>query len=101
MRATMIAGAATLLAACAGPAPPKDLPVGAPEADVLKLMGQPTGRYSLANGGERMEYARGPYGRETFMIDLDAQRRVVQWDQVLDRSYFETVSPGMKADDLL
>ena len=101
VRATMIAATAALLLACAGYAPPKDLPIGMPEADVIKLMGPPTGRYELPNGGERMEYARGPYGRETFMIDLDAQRRVVQWDQVLDRSYFETVSPGMKADDLL
>src|SRR5262245_46613675 len=101
MRATLIAGAATLLTACAGYAPPKDLPVGAPEADVTKVMGPPTGRYPLPNGGERMEYARGPYGRETFMIDLDAQRRVVQWDQVLDRSYFDTLNAGMKADDLL
>ena len=101
VRATMIAAAAALLVACAGYAPPKDLAIGTPVADVIKLMGPPTGRYTLPDGGERMEYARGPYGRETFMIDLDAQRRVVQWDQVLDRSYFETVSPGMKADDLL
>lgn len=102
MRATMIVGvAAVMLAACAGYAPPPGLPIGAPEADVTKLMGLPTGRYPLPNGGERMEYARGPYGKETFMIDLDAQRRVVQWDQVLDRSYFDTVSAGMKADDLL
>jgi len=101
IRAMWLAGAVAMFAACAGYAPPQDLLVGTPEAEVIKLMGAPTGRYPLPDGGERMEYARGPYGRETYMIDLDAQRRVVQWDQVLDRSYFETVSPGMKADDLL
>ena len=100
-RTPLSVGTLALLAACAGYAPPADLPVGAPEADVVNRMGPPTGRYPLPNGGERMEYARGPYGRETFMIDLDAQRRVVQWDQVLQRSYFDTLNPGMKADQLL
>ena len=101
MRATMIAAATMLLAACAGYAPPQNLLVGTPETDVINQMGPPTGRYPLPTGGERWEYSRGPYGRHTDMVDLDAQRRVVQWDQVLDRSYFETVSPGMKADELL
>ncbi len=35
------------------------------------------------------------------MIDVDAQGRVLKWDQVLDRRYFEAVTPGMTGDQLL
>jgi hypothetical protein len=102
MRTTLIAASAlSLLAACAGYAPPKDLHAGSSEAEVVQAMGQPTGRYPLAEGGQRLEFARGPYGRHTYMIDLDAQGRVVQWDQVLDPRYFDVLGPGMKRDYIL
>jgi hypothetical protein len=90
-----------LLVACAGYAPPKDMHVGSTEAEVVQAMGPPTGRYKLPEGGQRLEFARGPYGVHTYMIDLDSQGRVVKWDQVLDRRYFEAVSPGMTSDELL
>jgi hypothetical protein len=35
------------------------------------------------------------------MVDLDAQGLVLQWDQVLDRRYFDAVTPGMNSDQLL
>jgi hypothetical protein len=63
-------------------------------------MGPPTGRYQLPEGPTRLEFARGPYGRETYMVDLE-QGRVTEWNQVLDRRYFEAVSPGMSSDQLL
>ena len=101
MRATVIAAsAACLLVACASNTPPKDL-TGRSEAEVVQAMGQPTGRYLLVNNGRRLEYAKGPAGRETYMVDLDAQGRVVQLDQVLDSNHFDVVNPGMKGDDLL
>src|SRR5215510_12508922 len=89
-----------LLAACAGGAPPKDL-TGRNEAAVIQAMGQPTGRYTLPGGGTRLEYAKGPAGSDTYMVDLDAQGRVVQVDQVLDASHFDAVEPGMKSETLL
>ena len=85
---------------CAGVAPPADLK-GRTEAEVVQAMGQPTGRYTLPDNGRRLEYATGPAGRHTTMVDLDAQGRVVQAEQVLDPRYFEVVNPGMKKDDLL
>jgi hypothetical protein len=102
MRSAMIvASVATMLIACAGSySPPKDLN-GHSEAEVVQAMGQPTGRYTLPDNGKRLEYAKGPAGRHTYMIDLDAQGRVVQSEQVLDEHYFDVINPGMKRDDLL
>jgi hypothetical protein len=101
MRTTVIAASvAGLLIACAGMEAPKDLK-GRTEAEVVQAMGQPTGRYTLPDNGRRLEYAKGPAGRETFMVDLDAQGRVVQSEQVLDPRYFDVINPGMKSDDLL
>ncbi|HEY6353120.1 MAG TPA: hypothetical protein VIY30_01405 [Burkholderiaceae bacterium] len=91
---------AGVLVACAGNMPPKDLN-GRSEAEVVQAMGQPTGRYPLPDNGLRLEFAKGPAGRETYMIDLDAQGRVVQSEQVLDANHFDVVSPGMKRNDLL
>lgn len=100
MRATLIAAsAAAALAACAGYAPPQDMR-GLSEAEVVQMMGQPTGRYQLPEGPLRLEFARGPYGRHTYMVDFE-QGKVTQWDQVLDRRYFEVVTPGMTSDQLL
>jgi len=102
MRTTMvIASLVGLLAACAGYAPPDDMRAGMTEAEVVQAMGPPTGRYQLPEGPVRLEFARGPYGRHTYMVDLDGQGRVLQWDQVLDRRHFEVVTPGMTKDQLL
>ncbi|HSW26627.1 MAG TPA: hypothetical protein VLJ62_27990 [Burkholderiaceae bacterium] len=101
MRTTVIAASvAGLLIACAGLRPPTDLK-GRTEAEVVQAMGQPTGRYTLPDNGRRLEYAKGPAGRETFMVDLDAQGRVVQMEQVLDVNHFDVINPGMKEADLL
>jgi hypothetical protein len=91
---------AAVLVACAGYAPPKDLK-GSTEAEVVQAMGPPTGRYQLPEGPTRLEFARGPYGRETYMVDLDAQGRVLKVEQVLSPRYFESIIPGMTSDVLL
>jgi hypothetical protein len=68
-----------LLAACA-PLPPA--PGTAADA-VRRDWGAPTAMHTLAGGGKRLEYATGPYGRTTWMIDLDAAGRVLRARQVL------------------
>ncbi|HEX6719938.1 MAG TPA: hypothetical protein VF107_00120 [Burkholderiaceae bacterium] len=89
------------LAACAGYAPGADVQAGASEAQVVQSMGQPTGRYTMPGGTQRLEFARGPYGQHTWMIDLDAQGRVARVEQVLQPRYFNLVSPGQSRDELL
>lgn len=51
--------------------------------EVRRAWGTPTGTYTLPGGGTRLEYATGPYGRTTWMIDLDTTGRVARARQVL------------------
>jgi hypothetical protein len=80
---------------------PQGLQPGQSEADVVLQMGTPTGRYKLPNGGTRLEFARGPAGHETYMIDFDTAGRMVDWEQVMDLWYLTRIEPGMGVDDVL
>ncbi len=73
-----------LLTACAAPV----LPPGSAQAEVFKTWGQPTAIYTLPEAGRRLEYATGPWGRTTWMIDVDAAGRVLQSRQVLNEAEF-------------
>jgi hypothetical protein len=75
---------AALLTACATPPPAP----GTAREDVLRAWGPPTATYALPEGEERLEYATGPFGRTTWMIDLDATGRVRQARQVLNEAEF-------------
>lgn len=90
----------SVLVACASFAP-ADVRPGQGIDAVLKSMGTPTGRYALAAGSQRLEYARGPYGLQTWMVDVDAAGRVVQVQQVLDETRFASVQPGATRDEVL
>lgn len=90
-----------LLAACAVPGL-TPLQAGLAEVDLRQRWGEPTARHALP-GGTRLEYATGPAGRETWMVDLDAQGRVTRWQQVLDWRHLERVQgslPGMDTAEL-
>ena len=88
-----------LLVACAGP---QVLKVGAgqTEAEMLASMGQPSGRYLLPDGGQRVEYAKGPMGRVTFLFDLDRSGRILTAEQVLTQQNFAKVRPNMSQDEV-
>ncbi|HQY08456.1 MAG TPA: hypothetical protein PK797_07085, partial [Burkholderiaceae bacterium] len=57
------------LTGCAGYSPAALQP-GQTAEQVRALMGPPTGEHGLPGGGIRLEYARGPAGLQTFMVDL-------------------------------
>lgn len=90
-----------LLGACASLEPALRLQVGQTEAELLQAMGAPTNRYTTAAGAPRLEFARGPAGRTTWMVDLDASGRVAVAEQVLDAPHFDRVIEGMSRDQLL
>ena len=103
---TRIAPAAVVLALLAGCAqfgtPP--LAAGQGEADVQRVMGAPTGRHAMPGGGTRLEYATGPAGRTTWMVDLDASGRVTSWHQALEEPRlhaFQQRAPGLTKDEVL
>lgn len=94
---------ATALAGCAGFGPPPLQP-GASAADVARVLGTPTARHALPGGGSRLEHARGPMGKQTWMVDLDPQGRVTQWFQALTEerlNAYMAVAPGQTRDELL
>ena len=90
-RASSALSLALLLAGCAGYGP-GDLRPGTSEADVRARLGEPTGRYPLPDGGSKIEYARGPMGKHTYMIVLDAGGRVQGWQQVLTEANFDSIA---------
>jgi hypothetical protein len=96
-RRAWVALAVALLSGCALPPPAP----GSGREDVLRTWGRPTARYGLP-AGERLEYATGPNGRTTWMIDVDGAGRVVRSRQVLNELEFEAVqAASLTAEQLL
>lgn len=92
--------AGVLLGGCAPPV----VNTGEPRDAVLVRWGTPTARYAMSGGAERLEYASGPFGRTTWMIDLDAAGRVTASAQVLNEANFadsQGRAPGMSRAQLL
>jgi hypothetical protein len=91
---TVLSGA--LLAGCALPPP-----VPGSSADSLRqAWGPPTDTHALPGGGQRLEYATGPFGRTTWMIDLDPQGRVQQARQVLQPAWLMAQPIGLDREAL-
>ena len=93
--------AASLTASCATAYGPGRVHPGDSEADVVRTMGAPTGRYTMPSGATRLEFARGPFGLDTYMVNLDSAGKVTGWDQVLTESHFAVIKQGMTRDELL
>jgi hypothetical protein len=89
-----------VLCACAGYGTAGLKPGQTPQ-EVAALMGPPTGRHAAPDGAQRLEYARGPYGKHTYMIDLDADGRVQRWQQVLTEANFNAIVAGMPRAQVL
>lgn len=95
------AGAMASLAGACGLPP---LAPGQARDAVLAAWGPPTARYVLPAGAERLEYASGPFGRTTWMVDLDAGGSVTRSTQVLNEAHFAEFqgrAPGMGRAELL
>jgi hypothetical protein len=99
-RVTRAACAAALCAGCSAIAPGA-LPPGTPIEQARGVLGGVTGEYRLADGGTRLEFARGSNGRQTWMLDFDASGRLVRSEQVLDEAHFATVTPGLSSEEVL
>ncbi len=90
------------LAACATSyGPPAGLEPGSSAEEAVRRMGPPTGRHTLDGGGTRLEFARGPMGLHTYMLDFDAAGRFLRAEQVLTESNFYALRPGMTAEEVL
>lgn len=65
---------------------------------MLRAWGPPTASYPLEGAGQRLEYASGPYGRTTWMFDLNADGRVTRARQVLTESELFQVQSAPSLD---
>jgi hypothetical protein len=90
-----------LIGGCAASYSPAGLKTGDSVDAAVRQLGEPTGRYPRADGGSRLEFARGPLGKHTYMLDFDARSNLVGWQQVLDDAHFAAVRPGMPSQELL
>lgn len=99
-RWAVLLGVLVALGACSGYAPPTGV-VGLPVAALEQAMGPATGRYKLADGSTRLEFARGPMGLHTWMIDLDARGHVLRSEQVLTERTFATLRNGDSRESVL
>jgi hypothetical protein len=68
-----------------GCAVPVNIAPGTPAGQVVAALGQPTARYPLPDGGQRLQYAQV---RSVYNIDLDAQQRTVRVEQALSEALF-------------
>lgn len=99
-RLATLAAATLLLVSCQSYSPRGFLP-GTTIAQVQSGMGPPTATYPLPNGGVRLEYARGPWAKHTFMVDFDANSKLTGSEQVLTEPSFARIHPGMTRDEVL
>jgi hypothetical protein len=97
LRAAAVA-AAFALAGCAGFGPAAVAP-GTSMSEARAKLGPPTGEHPRA-GGTRLEYATGPFGGTTWMLDFDAQGRLARSEQVLTEKRFFAIVPGMAAQEV-
>ena len=88
-------------AGCDNMSDPTRLAPGTSADEVQRLLGAPTGRYALAGGAQRLEYARGPFGKQTWMLDVDAEGRLTSTTQVLTEKQFNAIRAGATADEVL
>lgn len=96
---TLLASTA-LLGACQTYAPTAFAP-GTPLAQVEAAMGPRTAAYPQPDGGQRIEYARSPSGRHTYMLDVDPAGRLTGSEQVLTEAQFARITPGQTRDQVL
>jgi hypothetical protein len=92
--------ATCLVSACASYGP-QSLSPGASVEVATHAMGAPTSEATLPGGERRLEYARGPFGKHTYMLDFDAQGRLLHWEQVLTEARFNAIHGGMDSAEVL
>ncbi len=94
-----LVAAAAAVGGCAMLAP-GGLPPGTPIDAARHAFVAPTGEYRLPGGGTRLEFAQGSFGKQTYMLDFDANGVLTSSTQVLAEANFAAIVPGLPAADL-
>jgi hypothetical protein len=80
---------------------PEQLPVGSSLDEVRARMGAPTSQYVQPGGGLQLEYATGPFGRQTYHLDFGPDGRLRRVEQVLNEARFNAITAGMSDQEVL
>ena len=94
MRCIAVLAAALALGGCAN----FNVPPGASRETLVQRLGQPQRVVRLPDG-ERLQYSLQPAGQYAWMIDVDAQGRVVRSRQVLNELDFHRIQLGQWTRD--
>jgi hypothetical protein len=97
--AALVAAVCAGLAGCANVLSYQAVP-GEAEPVLLARLGPPSERAVRAEGGQRLVYTRGPMGRGTTMIELDAAGRVLRSYEALTADRMASIQPGMPVADV-
>jgi hypothetical protein len=100
-RASIAASAVALLLTACGHYGPGKLQPGQTEAEARAALGEPTLRSTLPGGATRLDYGRGPYGKQSWRVELDAAGKVTGISQLLNDSNFQSLRPGWSKDQVL
>ena len=90
--------AVVVLAGCATAG---GLPPGSSIDEARNVAFGPTGEYALPDGGTRLEFAQGQFGKQTYMLDFNREGKLTSSQQVLTERNLATIGPGMSANELL
>lgn len=96
----IIAAMLSVLSACSSYGPQSLRPGTGMEAAVA-TMGRPAAEFALPDGGRRLEFQRGPFGKHTYMVDFDAAGGMLRWEQVLTETKFAQIKNGMSSGEVL
>ncbi len=91
LKIAFYAAAIAMLAACATP---QSLAPGTTLEQARARLGSPTGSYSLAGGGTRLQYSNQPFDQSVWNADFDAQGRLVRTEQMMSDAAFARVQSG-------
>ena len=80
LKTVLFAATVSALAACATPA---SLAPGATLDEARARLGNPTGRYSLPDGGTRLQYSNQPFDQSVWNANFDAQGRLTGVEQMM------------------
>jgi hypothetical protein len=69
--------------------------------NVLHLMGQPAMRWENQDGSVKLAYPHGPMGFHTYMVQIGADGRLQQIENVMNQKSFSLIHPGMTKEEVL
>lgn len=87
------------LTSCSSYSPTSEM-IGLPSDVVIQRMGSPTMKIS-DDDGLRLFFARGPFGKHTYVMYFSSEDRLIRSEQVLTEPIFSLIKPGMTKEEVI